>query len=374
MIDIVSIMAALLYFFILGLAVRGWYKTLQKKNLENISISQNLCISILIPFRNEEKNLSSLLDSLQKQDPKLLLQCEIVLINDGSTDNSEDSIAPFLSKFNLIKCIKNTGSGKKEALLTGIQHCKHEWIVTLDADVVVLQQWLYSLLSVLCTTKAQLLVLPVQYYSGGNLLQGFQAIENSALVCMSAGALQMGYPFTANGAHMAYTKTLFHAIDGFNPEKKIPSGDDEFLLLRAFTHNNQTCEAVFSSNLIVYTLAPSNLPDFIQQRTRWASKAFAKSPKSLFSKTLGLWTIVFILSFLFAILGLGFQPFIVLWVSKIFADSIFFLSFYRFFSYPWYRIAFLPFMGIFQVLYFVPVLLLSIFGRYKWKGRNYGTR
>jgi poly-beta-1,6-N-acetyl-D-glucosamine synthase len=368
----ISIIAALLYFLCIGLAIWGWYRILHQKPKEALPFQH--FISILVPFRNEEKNLPLLLESLQNEDPELLEHCEIILINDGSDDKSEESIKPYCNKFENFQCITSKGQGKKDALLLGIQHAKNEWIVTLDADVVVQKNWLYELLTAIHTNKAQFLVLPVQYERGGTYLQRFQALENSALVCMSAGALQIGLPFTANGAHLAYTKTLFHTIGGFSPEKNIPSGDDEFLMLRAFSFNPSLCKAVFSRSLIVYTQAPEKIPEFINQRTRWASKAFAKSPKSIYAKALGLWTLVFILSFVAALLGYGYTVFVVLWLSKILADSFLFLGFYRFFSYPWYYIAMLPFVGIFQVLYFVPVLLLSIFGRYKWKGRNYGTR
>lgn len=55
--------------------------------------------SIIIPVYNSEKTLSKLLNSILEQN---FNNYEIIIINDGSVDNTEDIILSYKSKFNLI--------------------------------------------------------------------------------------------------------------------------------------------------------------------------------------------------------------------------------------------------------------------------------
>ena len=54
-------------------------------------------ISIIVPIYNVEKQLRRCIDSLLKQDSNEL-QTEIILVNDGSTDNSGNNAKEYASK------------------------------------------------------------------------------------------------------------------------------------------------------------------------------------------------------------------------------------------------------------------------------------
>lgn len=85
-------------------------------------------ISILIPVYNEETGIKPLLDRMI--DMKLHEQCEILVINDGSTDNSKDVISNY--PVQLYSHVVNKGYGA--ALKTGIRKAKGEKIIILDSD------------------------------------------------------------------------------------------------------------------------------------------------------------------------------------------------------------------------------------------------
>ena len=75
----------------------GFHKT---KDINLYHVKTKAKFSILIPFRNEEENLITLLNSLKNLDypPSCF---EVILINDFSTDNSKNSI-PLILLFSLI--------------------------------------------------------------------------------------------------------------------------------------------------------------------------------------------------------------------------------------------------------------------------------
>ncbi len=98
-------------------------------------------ISIIIPFYNEEENLPILLNQLFNILKNIKREWEIVLTDDGSTDNSLPLIKYHISKLPIknqkgIKIISHRKRlGKGQALNTGVENSKGEIIVFMDADL-----------------------------------------------------------------------------------------------------------------------------------------------------------------------------------------------------------------------------------------------
>lgn len=93
-------------------------------------------ISFIVPAKNEEKNVSLLYDELTKEIKKKKLSCEIIFIDDGSTDNTFKELLKLKRKDKKIRIIKHRGNwGKSVALQNGFNHAKGNIIFTLDADL-----------------------------------------------------------------------------------------------------------------------------------------------------------------------------------------------------------------------------------------------
>ncbi len=88
-------------------------------------------VSIIIPFYNERKSLTRCLQSVKNQTYKNL---EVVLINDGSNDNSLEIAENFRNDFGLYKIITIENSGQAEAKNRGLQVCTGDFVTFLDAD------------------------------------------------------------------------------------------------------------------------------------------------------------------------------------------------------------------------------------------------
>lgn len=87
-------------------------------------------VSVIVPMYNASKYLSRCLDSLTNQ---TLKDIEIVLINDGSTDNSEQIIQTYL-KDKRIKYLKKENGGQGSARNLGLTVAKGEYISFVDSD------------------------------------------------------------------------------------------------------------------------------------------------------------------------------------------------------------------------------------------------
>lgn len=89
-------------------------------------------VSVIVPIYNSEKYLKKCLDSLVGQ---TLDDIEIILINDGSTDNSESIIQEYTEKYNdKIKYISQKNSGQAIARNNGIKIAQGEYIAFVDSD------------------------------------------------------------------------------------------------------------------------------------------------------------------------------------------------------------------------------------------------
>ena len=88
-------------------------------------------ISVIVPIYNVEKYLRKCLDSLVNQTFK---DFEVILVNDGSTDSSQDIIDEYKSKYPFIKAIKKENGGMSSARNVGLEYATGEYIAFVDSD------------------------------------------------------------------------------------------------------------------------------------------------------------------------------------------------------------------------------------------------
>jgi len=91
----------------------------------------NAMVSIIIPVYNAEMYLKDTLKSIMNQTYKNL---EIIIINDGSTDNSQNILEKFASVDNRIKIINQQNMGQAISRNKGIKKSKGEFILFVDSD------------------------------------------------------------------------------------------------------------------------------------------------------------------------------------------------------------------------------------------------
>jgi len=93
-------------------------------------------LSILVPVYNEQDNLPELLSRLLKVARSMNRSFEIILIDDGSSDDSVKIIKEAVKKNEEIKLIRfNRNYGQHSALFAGFAQAQGNTVVTLDADL-----------------------------------------------------------------------------------------------------------------------------------------------------------------------------------------------------------------------------------------------
>src|SRR5512133_3590508 len=93
-------------------------------------------LSIVIALYNEEESLPELLAWIERSLSSQKYKYEVILVDDGSTDNSWNVILGESSKYPAVRAIRfGLNYGKSAALYTGFEAAMGEVVVTMDADL-----------------------------------------------------------------------------------------------------------------------------------------------------------------------------------------------------------------------------------------------
>lgn len=113
-------------------------------------------VSIIVPVWNTEKYIEQCLNSLVNQTIK---EKEIIIINDGSPDKSENIIKAFQKKYpKLIKYIKKENGGQGSARNRGLEIAKGEFIGFVDSDDWVDKTMYENMYNIAIKKKADLII------------------------------------------------------------------------------------------------------------------------------------------------------------------------------------------------------------------------
>jgi len=333
-------------------------------------------ITIIIPARNEEKNITACLNSvLQQTYPKHLFN--VVVVDDHSTDNTAGKIINYKDQNVQLISLKDfvvpgeLNSFKKKAIEIAVQQATGELIVTTDADCIVPPNWLQTIAAFYEEKKPKFIVMPVAIDSGNRFIEVFQALDFMTLQGITGASVHRKFHSMCNGANLAYTRAAFDEVDGFKGIDDIASGDDMLLLHKIFTRYPDDIAYLKSNHAIVQTQPVKTIKQFFNQRIRWASKADKYEDKRIFAVLL----LVYFFNIWLLVLGFGsiFFSYAILFIALLIAKTIIEL----FFLYPvsaffnkkimlwWF-----PLAQPFHILYTTIAGWLGKFGKYTWKERT----
>lgn len=120
--------------------------------------------SIIVPVYNVEKYIDECLSSIYKLE---LSDKEVVIVNDGSTDNSYEIIEKYKNKFpKNTKVVSQVNQGLSEARNTGIRNSTGEYIIFIDSDDFINPEATEKILEVAYLHKTDIMIGDyLEYYS-----------------------------------------------------------------------------------------------------------------------------------------------------------------------------------------------------------------
>lgn len=112
-------------------------------------------VSVIVPVYNAEKTLSKCVESILSQTYK---NFELLLIDDGSIDDSGAICEQYASKDNRIAVYRKVNGGASSARNVALSHVKGEWVAFCDSDDWVDDEWLMSFISGITPSSEALFV------------------------------------------------------------------------------------------------------------------------------------------------------------------------------------------------------------------------
>lgn len=279
MIDILQyifILTCFVYVSIIALFTIGWFRL---KTYYPTTRKLSTKVSVIIATRNEEENIKLCLKDLIAQDFDKNLY-EIIIVDDFSTDKTTiiiENIIKSTSANIQLYDLKNKEPGnfsKKEAIQKAIEKSNGELIITTDADCRFNSKWISTYADYFENSEKKMVSGPVCFHDKISFWGKLQSLEFLSLISSGAGAISIGKPIMCNGANLAYSKTAFEKIKGFEKNMKYSSGDDIFLLQNMRkTFSSKSIGFLKNKEAIVYTKPQNSVKGFLNQRIRWTSKS-----------------------------------------------------------------------------------------------------
>ncbi len=226
----IEIVFAIITLTLLGYYLIIWRKLLDFKHPE-IKSPHFPFLSVIVCAKNEKENLIKHLPEILNQDyPNF----EVLVIDDHSTDGTGAILNQFAAKYENFKPFKfdqeKVSGGKKEVLAYGISESKGEYLVMTDADCwPKSDQWLKRMAAGF--EGGHELVLGIGLYKQEKtFLNQFIQLDTGFIALNYLSFALAGFPYMSVGRNVAYKKSLFNKVGGFQSHLNIPSGDDDLFV------------------------------------------------------------------------------------------------------------------------------------------------
>ncbi len=225
-------------------------------------------VSIIVAAKNEASNIPNLLEHILNQNYK---NYEVILINDRSTDDTAALLTAYGSAKLKVVTIKKSAdslSGKKQALIQGIEAATHNILLFTDADCAPGPNWIPEMVSHL-TEEKQIVIGLSPYRRTDTFLNGFIQYETAWTAQQMVGWGLLGIPYMGLGRNILYRKSLFKNNNGFDSHLHITSGDDDLFVQESA--NKQNTAFCLSPNSQVPSRPEETLSSYFRQKLRHLS-------------------------------------------------------------------------------------------------------
>ena len=219
-------------------------------------------ISIVIPTYNRAHIIEPAIKSILKQ---TLADWELIIVDDGSTDNTAEVIKKYLGD-SRIRYVQKENSGAAESRNVGVAHATADVITFLDSDDEAEPHWLETMANAMQQEEADIVCCGLSRIDAdGKVLEVKMPKKQSALFNGITAK------FTNGGSYMM-KKSIFEAVGGF--DKDLLAGQHTELAMRLVPY-------VEAKGLKIHNIFESliriNIHDGARIRTNYKAKYLGSS-------------------------------------------------------------------------------------------------
>jgi cellulose synthase/poly-beta-1,6-N-acetylglucosamine synthase-like glycosyltransferase len=250
---------------ILIMGIKDFRRNRQKKPRKNLPAELLPTVSIVLPVKNEESVVGTLLNALSKLNYPANKR-EIIIVEDGSADKTLDICMNYAAKHAGVKILhRSSSNGKPSALNYGITHAKGEIIAIFDADSVPDPNALMAASEYFEDPKvAAVQGKTLSLNPKKNMLTQFVSYEETVWCEVFLRGKDLLNLFVhLKGSCQFIRRDVLEKVKGF--DEAVLCEDME--VSAKFLDNGYKIR--YGSNVIAWQESPSDLKTLFNQRTRW---------------------------------------------------------------------------------------------------------
>ncbi|MDP2628661.1 MAG: glycosyltransferase family 2 protein [Nanoarchaeota archaeon] len=258
-------------------------------------------ISVLVPAYNEGKTISDTIGAIFDSDYPVK---EIIVLNDGSQDNTEKVVGKLMEKYSRLKILNKKNSGKADSLNQGIKIAKGDLIAVVDADSYPSKDAFGKLVGYFDDEKVGVATCSIVPKNKNNFLEKMQVIEYNVIAFTRKLLGFVDGIYVTPGPLALYRKSALIKIGGFDKENMTEDIEATWHLVKEGYRREMNLSGK------VTTTVPNKYKAWFNQRRRWSMgglQCILKYKKNFFKKgMLGMFILpFFVLQLSLGVVGMG---------------------------------------------------------------------
>lgn len=262
-------------------------KSRRFKRFEGLGFAYRPLVSVIIPAWNEEVGLLNTVKTVLASNYR---NVEVIVVNDGSTDNSHEIMQDYVELYKKqsasshpidLKYYYKVNGGKGRALNYGIGKSVGKIIISIDADCALTPDTIGNFVKYFRDPRVMAAVGNVKIGNTDTILGTIQYLEFLFSFYFKKTESLLNTIYIIGGAAGAFRREVFDKVGVYN---HLNITEDIDLSVRI---QNSGMKIVYANDAVVYTEGASTLEGLIKQRLRWKRGRFQtfKDHKHLFFST-----------------------------------------------------------------------------------------
>lgn len=257
---VVGILIVIVRFLVLTLL--SLYQRKMAK-ISNTQLDNNLfSLAVIVPAYNESYGIiRTILSLLAAKHPE---RFEIIVVNDGSTDDTLQILQDNFGDNPQVKILSQQNAGKAAALNMGINHTKADFVTIIDGDTLIHHDTLNLLMYPLHDPKVGAVAGNIRVINQSNIMTKWQVLEYATGQSLDRRALSvLDAVVVVPGALGCWRREALVAAGGFTADTLAEDADMTIKVKRL------GYRIAVAHGADAYTEVPETIKAFLRQRFRW---------------------------------------------------------------------------------------------------------
>jgi len=232
------------------------------------TVKEQFPISVIVCAKNEAKYLKEFLPGILTQNYP---DYEVIVVNDGSNDDTEDILKIYKSEYPklYVTTLPSTGKfkhSKKLAVSIGLKAAKNDWVLLIDADCKAVSENWISKMQEQFEENADFVLGYGGYLGSKGFLNKMIRFDTLFIALQYFTFAMAKLPYMGVGRNLAYRKQIFFTNKGFFRHLHLASGDDDLFVNDNATKSNVRIQ--LNTDSFTYSVPENEVKAWLYQKKR----------------------------------------------------------------------------------------------------------